>query len=147
MKGIRVHASCVALAGVGVLLRGPSRAGKSDLALRLLVQGGRLVADDGTDLVVREGRLYAAAPPAIAGLIEVRGVGIVNIGCISEAEVLLVVDLVAPDEVERMPEEQWCEVVANVRVRRVALTAFEASAVPKVMVAAQVAGGRLGLVS
>lgn len=144
---VRVHATCVSLGGVGVLLRGPSGAGKSDLALRLLADGAVLVADDHTDLVVREGRLYATAPAAIAGLIEAYGIGVVAIGSIVEAEVQLIIDLVAPDKVERMPEAQLCEVVAGIPVRRFAFAAFEASATAKVLVAVQVAVGRLAVVS
>ena len=142
-----VRATCVSLNGVGVLLRGPSGAGKSDLALRLLARGAVFVADDNTDLAVRDGRLYATAPSAIIGLIEVRGIGVVAIGGAAETEVRVVIDLVTPDEVERMPEEQWCEVVAGIRMRRFALAAFEASATAKVAVAVQVATGCLPLIS
>ena len=77
-----VHATCVALrAGRswrGVLLRGPSGAGKSDLALRLVEGGGRLVADDQTALVPQGSGLVASPPGTLAGLLEVRGVGIVD---------------------------------------------------------------------
>lgn len=60
----------------GVLLIGPSGSGKSDLALRLIDRGWRLIADDRTVLGLENGRLTASAPPNISGLIEVRGVGI-----------------------------------------------------------------------
>ena len=72
-----IHASCVAVGGKGVLLLGPSGAGKSDLALRLIDEGARLVADDRCELFVRAGKLYARAPQAIAGLMEIRGIGII----------------------------------------------------------------------
>ena len=65
-----IHASCVAFRGKGVLLLGPSGAGKSSLALQLMDGGARLVADDRCDLSARGGKLYAAAPASIAGLIE-----------------------------------------------------------------------------
>jgi hypothetical protein len=74
---INIHASCVAIGGKGVLILGDSGAGKSDLALRLIDGGARLVADDRCDLFVRAGKLCASPPPRIAGLLELRGIGIV----------------------------------------------------------------------
>ncbi len=97
-----VHATAVALDGLAVLLLGPSGAGKSDLALRLIDRGWRLVADDGVALAARGDALWASAPPSIAGLIEVRGVGIVSEPALAEARVVLAIDLVAP--AERLPE-------------------------------------------
>ncbi|MEO5374826.1 MAG: HPr kinase/phosphatase C-terminal domain-containing protein [Alphaproteobacteria bacterium] len=141
----RVHATCVMIDGHGVLLRGPSGSGKSDLALRLLAAGHRLVADDGTDLRVRDGKVYAASPPGIAGLLEVRGVGVLAVGCVPEAVVRLVVDLVAPDEVERMPDAGVTCDVCGVDVARVALAPFEASAAAKVVMALRVATGSLAM--
>ena len=72
-----VHASCVALKSAGVLLLGDSGSGKSDLALRLIHEGWRLVADDRTVLALDKGGLKAFAPATIQGLLEVRGLGIV----------------------------------------------------------------------
>src|SRR3546814_14236208 len=71
-----VHATTVALDGTGVLLRGPAGSGKSDLALRLIDQGARLVADDRTALALEGGRIIARAPETIAGRTEVRGLEI-----------------------------------------------------------------------
>ena len=72
------HASTVAVDGRAVLITGPSGSGKSDLALRLLDRGFTLVSDDQT-IVRREGnKLIASAPPNIAGKLEIRGVGIVE---------------------------------------------------------------------
>jgi hypothetical protein len=76
---IIVHASCVALRGQGVLLLGDSGNGKSDLSLRLIHDGWSLVADDRTVLAVKRGGLAATAPSTIAGLLEVRGLGIVRL--------------------------------------------------------------------
>src|SRR5436190_12146788 len=102
-----IHATSVALRANGqwraVLLRGPSGAGKSDLALRLIEAGARLVADDQTHLVRKGGTLMATPPAALAGLIEVRGVGIVKLGrnrLLARAPLALLVDLVAPGQVE-----------------------------------------------
>ena len=140
---IQVHASCVALAGIGVLLRGPSGAGKSDLALRLIDGGGRLVADDRVDLALRGDRLVARAPAAIAGQLEVRGIGVVAVASATEAPLGLVVDLVAPVAVERLPEPQYCRYL-GVDVPLLALAPFEASAAAKLRLAArEAAAGRL----
>jgi len=62
-----------------VLLRGPSGSGKSDLALRLIDDGARLIADDQTHLAKKGHALIATPPPAIAGMIEVRGIGVVKL--------------------------------------------------------------------
>ena len=81
MKSVNIHAGCAAIGrhGVlkGVLILGESGSGKSDLLLRLMDEGARLVADDRTELYVANGRLSARAAKSIAGLMEVRGFGIV----------------------------------------------------------------------
>jgi hypothetical protein len=81
MKSVNIHAGCVAVgrqgALKGVLILGESGSGKSDLLLRLMDEGARLVADDRTELYVANSRLLARAPKSIAGLMEVRGLGIV----------------------------------------------------------------------
>ena len=124
-----VHAVAVALAGRCVLLIGPSGAGKSDLALRLLDRGWQLVADDRVRLSVHSGALWASAPPAIAGLIEVRGVGVVAEPAVSEAQVALVIDLAdAPD---RFPDPATWN-FEGVSVPLLALSAHEESAPLKV---------------
>jgi HPr kinase/phosphorylase len=88
-----VHGSAVALAGRGVLILGGSGAGKSTLALALIGRGAALVADDRVLLTRRGNALLAAAPPAIAGLIEARGIGILRLPAMPEATVTLAVDL------------------------------------------------------
>ena len=79
MAEVNIHASCVALGAQGVLLLGKPGAGKSDLALRLIDEGGRLVADDRTILFTRRGGLYGKSPASIRGLMEIRGLGIVQL--------------------------------------------------------------------
>jgi HPr kinase/phosphorylase len=91
-----LHASAAARDGAGVLLLGPPGAGKSDLLLRLLHHGFSLVADD---RVVLRGS-HASAPPALAGLLEVRGLGIFRLPYV-EAELCLAVEL---GQAERLPE-------------------------------------------
>lgn len=141
-----VHATCVALRPHGtssgrtwraVLLRGPSGAGKSDLALRLLEAGGRLVADDQTRLTRRGRALVATAPATLAGLIEVRGVGIVKLArgqVLAQAPLALLVDLVPADRVERLPEPAE-ETLLDVDLPVLALAPFEASAPAKLRLA------------
>ena len=138
---MNVHATCVALrlgrTWRGVLLRGPSGAGKSDLALRLVDEGARLVADDRTVLAVRGGRLSASAPAIIAGLLEVRGLGIVALPArrvAKRAEVALLVDLAAPGRIERMPQPAR-ETVMGVTLPVLALAPFEASSAAKLRLA------------
>ncbi|MFN4276505.1 MAG: HPr kinase/phosphorylase [Ferrovibrio sp.] len=140
---IRLHASCVAIAGEAVLLRGPSGAGKSDLALRLIDAGARLVADDQTVLQCLDGRLMASAPPALHGLIEIRGLGPVAMIPAPATPVALIVDLVQPTQVPRLPEPHF-ESLLEVALPVLALDAFSASATIKVKWAlARAATGRL----
>ena len=100
---VLVHASAIAIDGRAVLLRGPSGAGKSDLALRLIDGGARLVADDQVELRRAGERVLVTAPAAIAGLIEVRGVGIIRLQPVTEATLALLVDLVPLPELDRFP--------------------------------------------
>src|SRR5690242_6204798 len=100
-----VHGSCVMIEEVGVLLRGPSGSGKSDLALRLIDAGARLVADDQTRLLRVADRIIASAPPTIAGFIEVRGIGPVPMATEEGVWLRLVVDLKPGRDIERLPEE------------------------------------------
>lgn len=92
----------------GALIEGPSGVGKSDLALRALDQGFRLVADDHVVTFVAGGRLYGRAPDTLRGLIEVRGLGVVDIAAAPFAEIVLIIRCVdAPARVERLPEPRF----------------------------------------
>lgn len=89
----------------GVLIQGPSGVGKSDLALRALSAGFRLVADDRTLLWVSHGRLFGACPAPIAGLMEARGLGILQPPTRAFSGIDLIVRCRASDEaLERLPE-------------------------------------------
>jgi hypothetical protein len=105
VSAVNIHAGCVAIGGKGILILGKSGAGKSDLALRLIDGGARLVADDRCDLFVRAGRLRAAAPPAIAGLLELRGIGIVALPHLGSVAVAMAVRLSGSRSGARLPEK------------------------------------------
>jgi HPr kinase/phosphorylase len=139
---IQIHATCVALPEGGVLLRGESGAGKSDLALRLIDGGARLVADDRTVLLRDGDRLIARAPETIAGLIEARGIGILRLPpdrLASDVAVRLIVDLVDPALIERLPVA-GTDVLLGVSLQRVALAPFEASTPAKIRLALLASG-------
>jgi serine kinase of HPr protein (carbohydrate metabolism regulator) len=136
-----VHATSVAIRVKtrwhAVLLRGPSGSGKSDLALRLIEAGGRLVSDDQTHLARRGRSLVATPPPALAGRIEARGVGIVRLQrnqLLARANVALLVDLVPAERIERLPEPQT-ETLLEITFPRLDLAPFEGSAVQKLWLA------------
>jgi serine kinase of HPr protein (carbohydrate metabolism regulator) len=120
-----LHATCVAISGRAVLIAGRSGSGKSDLALRLIDRGAELVSDDYTEVGTVAGRLTARAPAAIAGRMEIRGVGLVDVAATAEAPVCLLVDLDALPE--RLPEPASRR-VAGQDVPTIALAALEPSA-------------------
>ena len=120
-----IHAGCVAIGGRGVLIAGASGRGKSDLALRLVDRGALLVSDDYTLLRVAGDRLIGSAPATIAGRIEIRGVGIVELPTSREIPIALYVDLDATPE--RLPEPGRIE-IRGIALPSLALAALEASA-------------------
>jgi serine kinase of HPr protein (carbohydrate metabolism regulator) len=135
-----VHGTCVALGRAAALLRGPSGSGKSDLALRFLFLSRRgpaaleaptLVADDRVQLVRSGDSILASAPETIRGKLEVRGVGIIEVKTVAEAELRLVVDLVAAEEVERLPDSDAGPPVLGVAVPHMRLTPWETSSAIK----------------
>lgn len=139
----RQHGTAVAVGGRAVLIRGPSGAGKSDLALRLIAGGyrwpglegePRLVGDDQVELTAVEGEVIVSAPATIAGMLEVRGVGIVRLPHVPLARLVLVVDLVGDSSVPRLPEPASIT-LAGRAVPRLFLEAFTASAPIKVLAA------------
>lgn len=134
-----MHASSVAIDGRAVLICGPSGAGKSDLALRLIDRGFVLVSDDQTIVRKAGEQLIAAAPETIAGKLEIRGIGIVDMERQSDVRVALVVDLTS--EIQRLPDDARERTVLGVAVPLISVDAMTASAPSKVALALD----RLGL--
>lgn len=130
MKILNIHAGCVRLGRAGVLLLGPSGSGKSDLALRLIADGAKLVSDDRSELFLRGGKLHARPPKALAGLLEIRGLGIVAHPHAAEAAIALAVRLGA--EPPRLPARRHYTGAAalgrHAPVPLFTLDAFQASA-------------------
>ena len=135
-----IHAGLVAmrLGGhwAGALITGPSGVGKSDLTMRALDLGLRLVADDRTLVWNSGGRLFGRAPDSICGLFEARGLGVVAAPCLPFAEVRLIV-VCEPDAtaIERMPPENDVEEVSGCLVPRLRLHPCQASAPAKLRLA------------
>lgn len=138
----QLHATAVDIGGNGVLIRGPSGSGKSDLALRLIEGSAMLVSDDRTDLEVENGRLLARAPENLAGLLEVRGVGIVELEIVPRTPLALVVDLVASDRIERLPAPTETEIL-GVALPSIRLAPFEVGAPAKLRLALDVVRGNM----
>lgn len=133
-----LHATSVAIRGRAVLLSAPSGGGKSDLALRLIDRGATLVSDDYTLVKRMEGRLIATAPATIAGRMEVRGIGIVDLPTTPESPVALLIELA--DDIERMPLDMRRRAIAGLDVPVARLSPFEASAPIKVELALKALG-------
>ena len=114
-----LHATAIAIEGHALLLRGASGSGKSDLALRLIDAGARLVADDQSELYRSGDRVIVRAPATIAGLLEVRGIGIFRLD---------------PLSIERLPAPHT-ETILGVALPLVRVTPFDPSAAAKLRLA------------
>ncbi|MGH9693938.1 MAG: HPr kinase/phosphorylase, partial [Bryobacteraceae bacterium] len=143
----RVHATAIAVAGRGALIRGPSGSGKSDLALRclglgrsaLLCDSVNLVADDQVmlwrDARHKPPRLLASAPATLRGKLEVRGVGILEVAVVDNAEIVLVAELGSEGPIERFPEPWPKTRILGFDLPLMRLQPFESSAPHKLVAA------------
>lgn len=140
---VRMHATTIALSGTAAVIRGPSGAGKSDLALRCLmmtpnplVSGSvEFVSDDYTELFLRDDTVFARPPATIANLLEVRGLGIVEVKAVESARVGLFVDLADASTIERLPSELVQVDVIGHSYPVLRLCALEPSAPAKLLLA------------
>jgi serine kinase of HPr protein (carbohydrate metabolism regulator) len=128
-----LHASTVAKDGRAVLITGPSGSGKSDLTLRLLDRGFGLVSDDRTVVKKVGDRLIASAPPTIAGKLEIRGLGIIDMESVDDVPVALIIELTS--DIQRMPDDSRSRPILGVAVPLVTIDAMTASAPSKVALA------------
>ncbi|MFL0357214.1 HPr kinase/phosphorylase [Erythrobacter sp. GH1-10] len=109
-----VQASAVAIDGRALLIEGPPGSGKSSLALALIDRGAGLIGDDGVSLMPESGTVLAACPPNIAGLIEVRGVGLVRLPATEQAPLALILTL--GGESERLPETLATRTIFDIEI-------------------------------
>ncbi|HET7281753.1 MAG TPA: HPr kinase/phosphatase C-terminal domain-containing protein [Sphingomicrobium sp.] len=128
-----VHGSTVAIGGRAVLITGPSGSGKSDLTLRLVDRGFSLVSDDQTIVKKDGGRLVASAPPTIAGKLEIRGIGIIDMEQIDNVPVALIVELTG--DIQRMPDDSRERPILGIKLPLITIDAMTASAPSKVVLA------------
>jgi serine kinase of HPr protein (carbohydrate metabolism regulator) len=128
-----VHASSVAIEGRAVLITGPSGAGKSDLTLRLIDRGFSLVSDDQTIVKLAGRRLVASAPPTIAGKLEIRGIGIMEMEVASNVPVALLVELTS--DIARLPDDSRERPILGIPLPLITIDAMTASAASKVALA------------
>jgi serine kinase of HPr protein (carbohydrate metabolism regulator) len=130
-----LNATCIVLDKKGVLIAGPAGAGKSDLALRLIDAGAKLVADDQTELAIVKDDLVATPPASIKGLFEIRHVGLVRMPHAASAVVALYVELaLLHEKLERLPEDANMFLLDR-PVRRLRLPSFAASTPAKIRAA------------
>lgn len=132
-EGALLHATAVALGQRGLLLVGPPGAGKSDLALRLIDRGAFLVADDQVRIARVGHRLLASPPEKLAGLVEMRGVGIVRRPFAINMPIVLICDLAGAVERLPPPPAEWARrCIEGIALPVLALAPFEASAPLKI---------------
>ncbi len=143
-----IHASAVLVGEAGVLIRGAAGSGKSSLVLGLLANEATsawLVADDRVGVAVHHGRLVATVPPEIAGMLEIRGQGIVERPYVSPVVIRLVVDLLPIAACPRMPEAgDLTTTIDGLALPRLMLPVAAADGAARVLAALAGAKGRRG---
>ncbi len=132
-----LHATCISHKGKGILITGKSGSGKSDLALRMIMnKGAKLVSDDITNTSIIQNpkskiqNLISSPPENIKGLLEVRGVGIIKLPFVKKVKTSLIIELV--EQVERMPEAEYAE-IEGIKIRKLKLFPFECSSLDKIL--------------
>lgn len=132
---MNIHTTCIAINGKGVLIFGAPGSGKSDLALRCIMnKNAVLVADDRTNIDIREGHVIASCPANIKEMLEVRGVGICKLPALDFCKVKLVVELVKGyQDMERLPKPQFYE-IGGIKIPLLKLWPFEVSAPDKLVI-------------
>lgn len=139
---LRLHATGVAIGGAGVAIIGASGSGKSDLALRLIDRGAVLICDDAVEIRHDGSRLSLHSCATIAGKLEVRGIGIVDVPHVAAATLAIIVDLDA--DRHRYPDPWPVRDIAGVAVPELRLDPHEASAPIKVELALRTLLDRTG---
>lgn len=142
---VTLHASCVALGDDGILILGASGSGKSAVVLQLLDQPGygtgaelirgRLVSDDQTVIERRGTALFATSPQLTAGLLEIRGQGIVRVDHLPQARLALVVRLMPAVEIERLPEAPQVNRIAGLTLPEIAIDPSKVTAAARIRAA------------
>jgi HPr kinase/phosphorylase len=143
---IELHGTAVAIEGQGLLLRGPSGSGKSDLALRLVDGGAKLIADDRVRIERRGTALWimmpSGIPDSLRHKIEIRGLGIASLPGLAEAPLALAVDLVPSLAPERLPRAQICHYL-GIDLPLIAIDPFVISAAAKLRLVAKLGPGSI----
>ncbi len=131
---LNIHATLVSFEDKGILIRGKSGSGKSDLALRLVMdKGAVLVADDRVDLTFKDGVLYGSSPKELFGKMEIRGLGIATFPAIEKCVISLCVDLCDNRSVvERFPQEEFASFL-DISVPKITLYSFDCSTTDKII--------------
>jgi HPr kinase/phosphorylase len=140
----QIHATCVSIDAAGVLIIGESGSGKSDLALRLIDGGADLVADDRVDLHADRNGIIAMPPPTLAGMFEVRGLGVFQMKYRGEVRLALAAEIVSPEDIDRFPPPTFCHFLER-SVPLMRLNAFDSSAPAKVRFALAGIKGHISL--
>lgn len=132
---LNIHGTLVSLDNKGILLVGKSGSGKSDLALRLIMEhSAKLVSDDRVDVALINGELYGFAPSAIEGKLEIRGVGIASFDYKKQEKLSLCVELCTNrHEIERLPLYTENETFLGVSVTKIKLYPFDCSTICKII--------------
>lgn len=132
---INIHATTIEYKKKGIMILGESSSGKSDLALRLIMQkNAKLIADDRTEIAIKNGKIIASCPQNIKNMMEIRGIGIINMKAKKNTTISLVVELVkSREEIERLPAKETF-MFADACVEKIRLYPFDCSAPDKVVI-------------